>query len=121
MGKPVVTDVDRIAAQNLLSTLGIAPNEAVIERTATSFAAHRVTGADWAAQRVHRDALDALEEASMDQFGGHMPEWSEGFMAAQQSLYRFDPVEKLGLYQEKPRSKGQILRTMVRLAKERAA
>ncbi len=121
MGEAAAREVDRIAARNLLSTLGIEPTHDALEHATRTLAEHRVTGADWAANRVHRDALEMLEEDSMLQFAGHAPEWSEGFIAAQQSLLRLEPIEKLGLYEEKPRSKGQILRTMVRLAKERAA
>lgn len=120
-GEAAIREVDRIAARSLLSALGVDASEDALRLATRTLAKHRVTGSDWAARRAHEHALDALEASSMEQFTGHASEWSEGFIAAQQSLLRIDPTERLGLYSEKPRSKGQILRAMMRQARENAA
>jgi len=116
--------VDRLAAQNLLADLKMADlkletTTGILEQLADHFARHRQSAHGWAAGQAHSTAIRMLETASMEYSARKSEEWRSGYRCAEEQLFTTTPEELLDLGPERTRSKGQILRTLVRRAKNR--
>lgn len=112
-----IWSVDRIAANNLVVNLGMAFEPEQIERIADHFALHRLRAAQWAAERTHSNIVQMLEQEAMPLAQHHDEEWTQGYMRAEQVVMTIATGELLGVERHEPKSKGQILRAMVRQAK----
>ncbi len=117
MSESDIWSVDRIAANNLGLSLGMVFDKDQIERITDHFARHRLTAAQWAAERTHSNIVHQLENESMRLAQQHDEIWSEGYRRAEQVVMTMLAGELLGVDRREPRSKGQILRAMVRQAK----
>ncbi|MBB6124123.1 hypothetical protein [Sphingobium subterraneum] len=121
MSESAVWSVDRVAAEGLLRHLKLDVSEANVALVATHFAEHRHAAHSWAAERVCSGMFQSMESYSVTTFGHHGPEWSDGFRAAEQYVLSLHPRELLDTEPPPPRTKGQILRGMVRQARRDAA
>lgn len=117
MSESDIWSVDRIAANNLGLSLGLTFNKDQIERIADHFALHRLRAAQWAAERTHSNIVHRLEDESMHLAQQHDEEWTQGYMRAEQIVMTMSAGELLDIEHHEPKSKGQILRAMVRQAK----
>jgi hypothetical protein len=109
--------VDQLAARQLLADLSVEVTDDAIGIVATHFARNRRSSYTWAAERVHANLLRKLEADSARYFQRKSEEWTEGFCSAEQQLMTTNPAELLGTEVVRPRSKGQILRAMMREAR----
>ncbi|MDQ4419958.1 hypothetical protein OOT33_05830 [Sphingobium sp. DEHP117] len=112
-----IWSVDRIAANNLAMDLGPPVTAEHIEKIAGHFATHRRGSAKWVADRVHANIVKALEEEIKSLSRHHDEKWSEGYMRAEQVVMTLAGHRLLDIEPHKPKSRGQILRAMVRRAK----
>jgi hypothetical protein len=112
-----VWSVDRLAAKQLLAGLAMEYTEDMEDVVAQHFARHRKSCSTWAAERVHSNVLRKLEDGSAIYFQRECDKWTDGFRFAEQQLMAVDPEELLGTETVKPRSRGQILRAMMREAR----
>lgn len=117
MSESDIWSVDRIAASNLVVNLGMAFKPEQIERIANHFALHRQNSAKWVAERVHSNIVKALEEEAIRLSQRHGDEWSQGYMRAEQVMMTLPINAMMDIERHEPKSKGQILRAMVRQAK----
>lgn len=117
MSNDGVWEVDRVAAADLLAALGAAPEPEWGVIVAQALARHRRQSYDWASQRARQSALQILEKEAAETFQRHNGEWVDGFRHAEKCLVTTTPWALLGLPADQPRSKGQILRSLVRSAK----
>jgi hypothetical protein len=118
MDESNVWSMDRLAAANLLADLRLEPNDANLERVERHFAQHRLTAMEWAAKRAQSSIIARVEAASARYFPHHGEEWAAGFCCAEQQIATVGSVEMLQIDTGKAASKGQILRRMVRQARE---
>ncbi len=109
--------VDRLAASNLLAQLQMDATEELIDQVARHFAEHRRSLVDWVAERTHSAIYEAMEAAAADLFADHSEEWVRGFNQAEQIIITTHPRNLLDMDPGRPRSKGQILRSMIRQAR----
>lgn len=109
--------VDRVAASNLLAELKLEADEDQIARVAQHFARHRQDAIGWAGERAKERMIQRLENASTRSFIRENEAWTSGFRAAEHEVLTMDAEDLLNLGPDQLRSKGQILRTMVRQAK----
>jgi hypothetical protein len=109
--------VDLLAAKGLLASLRVEATDAMLDVAADHFARHRESAYAWSAERVHANIIQKLESASMTYFARESDEWTDGFCAAEQQVMAIRPSELLETETVKPKSRGQILRTLVRQAR----
>jgi len=109
--------VDQLAATNLLAELKLEPTEAVLNAATRHLASHRRDAIGWAAERAHGAMIRKLEAAAMDHVSRQSDEWAAGYHFAEQQILTTMPEELLELGPDKARSKGQVLRAMVRHAR----
>lgn len=114
-----IWSVDRLAASNLLASLGLGPEQ--LELVAEHFARNRVASYEWIVDRVRTNIVHRLEDVAQDQRGHRRDNWSEGFQFAEQTVMSMSPTDLLGIISPRSRSKGQVLRTMVRQARQKYA
>lgn len=117
MSESDIWSIDRIAANNLGLSLGLTFKPEQIECIADHFALHRLRAAQWAAERTHSNIVHELEQESMRLAQQHDEQWTQGYMRAEQVVMTMPAGELLGIDRREPKSKGQILRAMVRQAK----
>lgn len=117
MPGPSPWDIDRIAAADLLNLLRGAREEEWLGLATEALSRHRRQANEWAAKRVHRAAIEALEAGSSRSFHRHDAIWADGFRAAEQCLCQSTPAELLGAGSPEPVSQGQMLRALIRAAK----
>lgn len=110
-------EVDRIAARRLLDRLKINATSAVVEEVAVEFAEHRKDVEQWVAGRVQSKFVKLLEARSMQDFAQMGDDWANGFRAAEELVATLSETEMLDQPIGKARSKGQVLRSMVRVAR----
>ncbi|OYW23701.1 MULTISPECIES: hypothetical protein [unclassified Sphingomonas] len=106
--------VDRIAAINLFRMLELEPTDDQMTIASERFAAHRRDTNSWAADRLHTKITDHLEAASVAYFQRQGDSWSDGYRTAQHELMRLLPDELIDTTPDIARTKGQILRSMIR-------
>ena len=117
MGDSHFWSVDQVAARQLLADLSVEATDKAMETVMAHFARNRQSSYTWAAERVHSNVLRKLEDGSAIYFQRESEEWTDGFRSAEQQLMAVDPTELLGTDSIKPRTKGQILRAMMREAR----
>lgn len=114
-------EIDRLSARRLLDRLKIEATPAMIEEVAREFAEHRVDVQQWTANRAQSQIIGALEAKSMQDFGQKEANWADGFIAAEQLVARLSTNELLDQPSGTAQSKGQVLRSMVRGARQGSA
>lgn len=110
--------VDRLAASNLLAALKLDASDDLIDIVARHFAEHRRSIASWTADRIRDAIFREMEESSMSLFAHRSEDWANGFGHAEQIIMTAQPKDLLNLDPAPARSKGQILRAMVRQARQ---
>lgn len=111
--------IDRLAANMLFARLKVEATADMVDQAAEHFAEHRRNSISWAAERAHSSMVQRLESASMTNGIERTDEWRSGFCHAEQQVMTMMPEELLELAPERTRTKGQVLRTLVRQAKSR--
>lgn len=111
--------IDRLAANTLFARLKLAATAEMIDMAAAQFAEHRRNSIGWAAERAHSSMVQRLEAASMEHGAMRADEWRDGFCYAEQQVMTMMPEELLELGPDRTRTKGQVLRTLVRQARNR--
>lgn len=109
--------VDRLAASSLLARLQLDATDELLDMIARQFAEHRLAMASWAAERTQSAMIEAMEAASSAYFAHRSEEWIRGFCQAEEILCAVQPDRMLDLDPGPQRSKGQILRAMMRQAR----
>lgn len=117
MGDENVWEVDRIAAEELLTCLKEAPQADWGILAAKAFSKTRLQSYEWAARRVHQSAIKVLETEATEMFQRKEPMWADGYRHAAQRLMIKSPSELLNVITRPARSKGQVLRSFFRSAK----
>jgi nicotinamide riboside kinase len=84
MSESDIWSVDRIAANNLAVDLDMIFEPEQIERIADHFSRHRLSAAQWAAERMHARIVTMLESESMRLAQEHDEDWTQGYMRAEQ-------------------------------------
>lgn len=119
MANNEVWDVDRIAAAELLAALQRAPAEALAAIAEQAFSRHRTESHEWAARRVHQSAVAELDAGARREFDRRDAIWADGYRFAEQCLQACTPNELLGAVTGRSVSRGQVLRRLIRTAKQR--
>lgn len=114
-------EVDRLAARRILSRLKIKATPAIVEEIAVEFAEHRKDAEQRVTNRVQSNIIRVLEERSMQDFGQMDGSWAQGFRTAEEVVATLSPNDLLDQPSGKAKSKGQVLRSMVRVARKRSA
>lgn len=114
-------EVDRLAAKRLLDRLKIETTPAIVEEIGVVIAEHRKNSEMWIAGRIQSKLIRELETRSMQDFGRMDDDWRNGFMAAEAVVATLSIDELLDQPSGEARSKGQVLRSMVRDARKRSA
>jgi hypothetical protein len=117
MGDMPDWEIDRIAATKLIALIKEAPEEHWGRLTAEAFSQARIQNYDWAAKRVHETALKLLETCATDEFRRRDASWTDGYRYAEEYLSSQAPSELLGVDVRSPMTKGQVLRSLLRLKK----
>lgn len=111
--------VDRLAASNLLAQLKLEATDDLVDLVTRHFAEHRRNLVSWAAERTQSVIIERMEAAATSLFTHHDEDWIRGFSQAEEVVFTIDPKAMLDLAPSPPRSQGQILRSMVRSARQR--
>lgn len=119
MSDSTAWSMDQLAAHALLTRLNVEATAGNLELAAEHFARHRDNAIGWAAERAHSRIVRELEATGPMYFNDRNEEWAEGFRFAEHRVATMMPEELLELAPAKVRSKGQLLRTMVRQARNR--
>lgn len=119
MGDSAAWSIDRLAANNLLASLRLEAAAETVDAVAEHFAKHRRDSIEWAANRVHSSIVRRLESAVPDQFARHGEGWADGYRFAEQQIATCIPEQLLELPSDTVRTKGQVLRAMMRQARSR--
>lgn len=118
MTESQIWSVDRLAASDLIARLRLEATSDTIALVERQFAEHRCTSLEWAAERARASMVATLEEGSQRYFPDHDERWCDGYRRAEQQVAAMTVQEMLRLNQSKPASKGQILRRLVRRARQ---
>ena len=110
-------EVDRLAAAELLARLKEAPEGEWGTIAAEAIASMRLHNYDWAAQRVRQSMLATLEREADRTFRDRDASWSDGFVHAEKCLLATSTSDLLGVTSRPARSKGQVLRALLRSAR----
>lgn len=113
-----VWEVDRLAAADLLIVLKTVPQAEWPEVIATAFSKARLENYDWAAKRVRETVIDILETEAVQEFRRKDMIWTDGFRHAEECIVAQMPTELLRVYSGQSKSKGQVLRSLVRSARQ---
>ncbi|MBO9576695.1 MAG: hypothetical protein J7494_13245 [Sphingobium sp.] len=111
--------VDRLAAGNLVAQLKLEATEDLIELVTRHFSEHRRNLVGWAAERTQSVIIEKMEAAATSLFAHRDEDWVRGFSQAEEVVFTIEPKALLDLDPSPPRSQGQILRSMVRQARQR--
>lgn len=111
--------IDRLAANTLFARLKLEATADMVDMAAAQFAEHRRNSISWAAERTHSSMVQRLESVSMMHGVERTDEWRSGFCHAEQQVMTMMPEDLLELGPDRTRSKGQVLRTLVRQARSR--
>lgn len=117
MQKAGVWDVDRILAAQILTELGLERTDERVEIVARNAAQHRMSTATWAAERAHQTTLQAMAERMQSEHAMRRSEWYDGFREAEASVVVLSVSELLDAEVAPVRSRGAILRSMIRQAR----
>lgn len=118
MDDSTIWSVDRLAANNLLLNLGLKLGEEQAEQVAAHFARHRLSAYTWAGEKMHDHVMEELETASMRRsFRESSEDWAEGYRYAEEVVMTLSPDTLVDVESGQGRTKGQLLRAMVREAR----
>lgn len=117
MSESTSWSMDRLAAHNLLASLKVEATDDILEMAARHFARHRENAIEWAAERTHSSVVRKLEAGSAVYFDRRNGDWSDGYRFAEQQVSTMMPKELLDLGPDRTRTKGQVLRALVRQAR----
>lgn len=120
MDEAACLEIDRIAAHKLLIGLGLTAAPDLVARAAIHMAEHRLGATRWVVERTHANILTMLEARSTDYLAYKSEDWAEGYQFAEMQVATMTPDILADLAPERPRSKGQILRQMLRQARTRS-
>lgn len=120
MGDGSVWEIDRLAAAELLALMRVTPEADWAILAARAFSKSRLQSCEWAARRVHEAVIKTLEAESIETFDRKEPVWTDGFRHAEECLMAKSPSELLEVVVRPSRSKGQVLRSLLRTAKREA-
>lgn len=109
--------VDQLAASRLLDDLGIEVTETRLDMVARHFAGYRDNMSNWSAQHVQSQILLKLETTPRAGMGRDGDDWNRGFCFAEQQVATMTINELLQRDTAPERSRGQILRSMLRHAR----
>lgn len=112
-----VWSVDRVAAADLLGSLGVDATPEALEAAAIRLARHRICAQDWAVKRAQSRVVAALESASARHFDRRSNDWIDGFRRAEEIVIVMAAGELVPSLAPQARSKGQVLRSLVRQAR----
>lgn len=110
-------EVDNLAAKALLGSLGLEATPEHLNLAAAQLAEHRNSYVSWLLGRAHSKIVEILETRFRECLDRKSEDWVAGYQFAEQEVARLMPEDLAGLVQDRPRSKGQILRSMVREAR----
>lgn len=119
MGDSRSWSIDRLAANNLLASLKLEATSETLDVVAEHFSKHRRNSIEWAAKRVHSSVIRTLESALPPHFDRQGENWAEGARFAEHQVATMIPEDLLELPSDTARTKGQVLRAMVRQARNR--
>ena len=111
--------VDRLAASNLLAQLKLETSDDLVDLVAQHFAEHRRNLVPWAVKRMRSAIIARMESAAASLFSHHGDDWARGFAQAEEIVVTLEAKALFDFEPDPPRSKGQILRSMVRQARQR--
>lgn len=111
--------IDRLAANNLLASLKLEATAETLDVVAEHFSKHRRNSIEWAAKRVHSSVIRNLELTLPAHFSRQSEDWADGVRFAEHQVATMIPQALLELPSEKTRTTGQVLRAMVRQARQR--
>lgn len=109
--------VDRLAASRLLTDLNLAVTDEQLDMVARHLAVYRRDLMTWAAEQAHGQVIRKLEATPRSSFGRESDEWNRGFSFAEQRVMTMTNDELLERDPAPGRTRGQILRTMMRHAR----
>jgi hypothetical protein len=115
-----VWEVDRIAASELLSLLKQTSEEDWGRAIAKAFSNFRFQSYQWAASRVRDSAIKVLELEAKEEFQRREAVWADGYRHAEGCLMSQTPSELLETFVPPPKSQGQLLRAMLRSARQQS-
>lgn len=115
-----IWEVDRVAAAELAAALRAAGPDDWAGLLAQAFSKSRRQNCEWAARRVHESVIGLLESEAVEQFSHRDQRWTDGFRYAEERLSTQSPLGLLAIAASPSRSKGQILRGMIRSARQRS-
>ena len=110
--------VDQLAANNLLAALKLEATPERLDLVTDHLAQHREDQISWAANRLQSRLIGLLEDISTRSFERHSDDFTQGFRYAEQQILTQDPRHLVDVSPKPARSQGQILRTMVRQARQ---
>jgi len=113
-----IWETDQLAARKLLANLRLDPDDANLQIAAEAFSLQRELICEWNSKIVGRDAVEALETESIRSFQDRAEIWNDGFRSAQQCLRKHFAQQIFKTNAVKILTKGQILRNMIRNAKQ---
>lgn len=116
-----VWEVDRVAAAELLSLLKQTSEEDWGQVIAKAFSRSRFQNYQWAATRVRDSAIRVLEQEANEEFHRREAIWADGYRHAEACLISQTPAELLETFVPPPKSQGQLLRAMLRSARQQSA
>jgi len=116
-----IWSVDILAATDLLTRLGLEANDDRMALVADHLARHRLSACEWAAERMIGNVTQRLEDEAREQLQHRSDAWADGFRSAEQAVVTMSHGEMLGIRAPRGRTKGQMLRTLVRQARSRSA
>ena len=114
-----IWDVDRLAATNLAAALGLQPEPRQLHILARHLAQHRLDACGWSVERVRSNLLDRFASISADSFQNRPDQWSDGFRFAEQATITMTSEELLKLAPRKTITRGQRLRALIRMHREK--
>lgn len=113
--------VDQVAAANMSFALGMTPDSAGAALIAQHFAEHRRTAAALAVRWMRRKIIDQIQRLTDDPGQHRNVDWSMGCLAACGIVERIATAQLDEVTPPAGRSKGQIVRSMIRRARRERA
>ncbi|MDE2596551.1 MAG: hypothetical protein KGL44_06720 [Sphingomonadales bacterium] len=112
-------EIDRVAAAQMLTALGIADTPEAARIAAGQLARHREKAMRWAVERARDRLVQDLERGAVDHYPRENEAWARGYGCAEMQVASVSADDLLDITQGAPRSPGQVLRGMIRAAKGR--
>ena len=119
MAESSVWLVDKIAAEAIIRDLGLQLGEPQIACVAERLAEHRINTFDLGASRIQSKIATTVQDV-VSAHSYRSTDWSEGCRSAEAAILTMASRLLAETKPVKQRSKGEILRTMVKKARSRA-